>query len=474
MLLMLVTTFFLLWMIHHWLSLRKLLNLPSPGICLPVFGHFYLFMNNKARQDPVGCLSKLWKTHQKGGVLWFRRFASDILLVGDLNVAKQLFNHPDMQGRSVHNSTMKNQFLEDRGTPGNHVQGVLFSDGPIWAEQRRFTLRMLRDFGFGKAKMEELINEEVEVFNEVLASYRGEPIDMAGKLNLPILNALWKITVGQRFDYNDPKLTRIIAQLTEFFQRVGASPKQLIYLSFPRIAKLLGWIAPNVLERGKTIAINREIMALMHGTVRDHEETLDVNEPRDFTDSVLLEIMRTTDPSSSFYGDSGRRNLANTLVDLFIAGDISCDLRHAFHVFSGSETTSTTLTWGLLYMARYPGVQARMQEELDQMVGMGRKPQLSDRNDLPFTCAVVLEVQRYASILPLGVSHVSDIDLTVGDLTIPSGTRVGLLMSELLKGDHWGDGEIFRPERFLNEEGKCITDEWLVPFSIGNDGKQHF
>ena len=125
MLLMLFTTFFLLWMIHHWLSLRKLLNLPSPGICLPVFGHFYLFMNSSARKDPVGCLSKLWKTHQKGGVLWFRRLAADILLVGDLNVAKQLFNHPSMQGRSVHNSAMKNQFLENRGTPGNQVQGVL-------------------------------------------------------------------------------------------------------------------------------------------------------------------------------------------------------------------------------------------------------------------------------------------------------------------------------------------------------------
>ena len=103
------------------------------------------------------------------------------------------------------------------------------------------------------------------------------------------------------------------------------------------------------------------------------------------------------------------------------------------------------------------------------MVGMGRRPQLSDRNTLPFTCAVVLEVQRYASILPLGVSHVSDVDLTLGDLTIPSGTRVGLLTSELLKGDHWGDGEIFRPDRFLDEEGKCKTDEWLVPFSIGRN-----
>jgi len=65
------------------------------------------------------------------------------------------------------------------------------------------------------------------------------------------------------------------------------------------------------------------------------------------------------------------------------------------------------------------------------------------------------------------VSHVSDVDLSLGDLTIPSGTRVGLLMSELLKGDHWGDGQNFRPDRFLDEEGKCKTDEWLVPFSIG-------
>ena len=324
MLLVLFTTCFLLWMIHYWLSLRKLLNLPSPGICLPVFGHFHLFLNASARQDPVGTLSKMWKTHQKDGVLWVRRFAADMLLVGDLKVAKQLYNHPDMQGRSVHNSAMKNQFLENRDTPGNQVQGVLFSDGPIWAEQRRFTLRTLRDFGFGKAKMEELINEEVEVFNEVLKSYRGEPIDMAGKLNLPILNALWKITVGQRFDYDDPQLTRIITQLTEFFQRVGATPQQLIALSFPRMAKLLGWIAPNVLERGKTIAINQEIMALMHATVRDHEETIDANAPRDFTDSVLLEVLRTTDPSSSFYGDWGRTNLANTLVDLFIAGNFYC------------------------------------------------------------------------------------------------------------------------------------------------------
>ena len=39
--------------------------------------------------------------------------------------------------------------------------GVLFSGGPYWKELRRFMLRNLRDFGFGKASMESMIQDEV-------------------------------------------------------------------------------------------------------------------------------------------------------------------------------------------------------------------------------------------------------------------------------------------------------------------------
>lgn len=40
--------------------------------------------------------------------------------------------------------------------------GVFFTDGPFWVNQRRFTLRHLRDFGFGKKSMEGLMLEEVD------------------------------------------------------------------------------------------------------------------------------------------------------------------------------------------------------------------------------------------------------------------------------------------------------------------------
>jgi hypothetical protein len=44
----------------------------------------------------------------------------------------------------------------------------MFSNGTEWQEQRRFLLRELRDFGFGKMKMEPLIHEELKKSIEMI------------------------------------------------------------------------------------------------------------------------------------------------------------------------------------------------------------------------------------------------------------------------------------------------------------------
>lgn len=43
-------------------------------------------------------------------------------------------------------------------------EGVIFNVGKKWQEQRRFMLSTLRDFGFGKSSMEQLISEEIDRF----------------------------------------------------------------------------------------------------------------------------------------------------------------------------------------------------------------------------------------------------------------------------------------------------------------------
>jgi hypothetical protein len=42
------------------------------------------------------------------------------------------------------------------------ILGIIFANGHNWKVQRRFCLRNLRDFGFGKASMEALIMDEVK------------------------------------------------------------------------------------------------------------------------------------------------------------------------------------------------------------------------------------------------------------------------------------------------------------------------
>ena len=421
-------------------------RLPNPGICFPGIGHIHKFFTKEMVADPVKGLRDMYRKHQRNGVMWTRNFNMDILWVGDFDTLHYLFNHPQVQNRmnpKLHTS----HELERRLANGQEIPGVLMSEGCNWMEQRRFALRTLRDFGFGKSGMEEMIKEEVELFIEEIKRSKGKPLDFANKFNLPILNALWNVTVGQRFVYDDPKLTCLIERLTNWMRRV-TNPAAVLVLVVPTLFKLF----PQFLEYNQTLETSHQILDMMKKMIKEHKETIDPNEPRDFIDKALVEIKGTTDQSSSFFGEKGQENLANTLYDLFLAG---------------SETTSTTLTWALLFMARYPNVQKKVQEEMGSVVGLGMAPSLQDKPKLPYTEAVLMEIQRYANILPNGANHSSSQDIVVNGMTIPAGTLFIPLMVEILKGPYWGDGEVFRPERFLDPTGCCKKDDHLIPFSIG-------
>jgi len=424
-------------------------HLPSPGIQLPFFGHLSVLLTDS--KDPINYGWDLYKKYSKDGILFNTVFNFNTLIVGDFDSLKYLFNHPDVQERNssnFHTDTFTKLVKEERDLPpGGPLEGVIFSQGSVWAEQRRFTLRTLKDFGFGKSGMEGMIQEELMKFRALLETYGKEPIDIAGKMNLPIINALWRVTAGEDFEYDNPVLVDLLTRMTEFLKRIGR-PEAVFLFGFPWIAQL--W--PSFLGRDEDIKINREIMNMMKTSINNHKETLDTNEPRDYIDKYLIEIQNTNDPSSSFFGDKGINNLAANLMDLFLAG---------------SETTSTTLTWAILYMVRNQDAQEKVQKELDTVLGRYKIPSLADKPSLPYTDAVLMEIQRCANIVPDGVAHYTRKDVTLNGVIIPKDTFIQPLNVEILKGDYWLSGKTFKPERFLDEEGKAKKDDHLVPFSIG-------
>lgn len=67
-----------------------------------------------------------------------------------------------------------------------------------------------------------------------------------------------------------------------------------------------------------------------------------------------------------------------------------------------------------------PSVTAeKVQAEIDHVIGQTRQPQMEDRTHLPYTYAVIHEVQRFANVLAFIPPRVACRDTTVAGYLIP-------------------------------------------------------
>ena len=62
--------------------------------------------------------------------------------------------------------------------PSTLLQGIIMTDGPEWTSQRRFALKHLKDFGFGRSGLEGVIQGEVEDLVTLLTSHSGKDFKM--------------------------------------------------------------------------------------------------------------------------------------------------------------------------------------------------------------------------------------------------------------------------------------------------------
>ena len=77
---------------------------------------------------------------------------------------------------------------------------MLFNDGEEWKTQRRFILKTLKDFGFGKKSLEGVLVEEADNIGEFFRQQNGKPILVQNLFNVAILNVLWIIVANHRYN----------------------------------------------------------------------------------------------------------------------------------------------------------------------------------------------------------------------------------------------------------------------------------
>ncbi|XP_061568788.1 cytochrome P450 2K1-like, partial [Cololabis saira] len=172
---------------------------------------------------------------------------------------------------------------------------------------------------------------------------------------------------------------------------------------------------------------------------------------RGLVDCFLIQKQRQED-SCTVNTHFNEENLIFTVANLFSAG---------------TNTTATTLRWGLLLMAKYPHIQDKVQEELARVIG-GRKVRVDDRRNLPFTDAVIHETQRLANIVPMSLLHKTSRDVAFHGHFIKEGTTVLPLLSSVLYDEsEWETPHVFNPSHFLDKQGPFIRRDAILAFSAG-------
>ena len=255
------------------------------------------------------------------------------------------------------------------------VKGVVLSEGQGWAEQRRFALRNLRDFGFGKSSMSELILEEINKFADSIRPNIGKPMSLKLKFNLSVINALWKITSGTSYKLDDAKLNAFMKQMDSLLRAEELDKLSMMAPSW--LVKLLpdSLVGIANFENKFLIPFREEV----HRLYMEHKESFDGNDLRDFTDIFIKEMEETSDPKSSFYKEEGMKNYQSTILDLFLAG---------------TETTTTTLIWMFYYLCMHPDIQDKARQDIFDKVGKDRPVMISDRKDcqnVTFRTKMILE-----------------------------------------------------------------------------------
>lgn len=418
--LVLITSIFFF---YKWINMRPK-NFPPGPFPLPFIGSVYSFPSRR-----IEISIEKWSKSYGPTIGYMFGSKPTIFITGVENVLTSL-RKEEFQGRPNDFAIKARSFQK--------LLGIFFSDGEHWQESRRFTIKQLR--GFGKEETENMMKEEIDLLSSTIKD--GSIVQGNGLFSFPAVNVIWRILSNKRLSLEDKNAKAFLNNLTQLF-RLGQPAGDIVTI-FPFMRFFSS--AHKIQFR-----IFREIQRFMKDAIHEHKSILDYNAPADFIDKYLVEMeAHNKAGTNTTYSEE---DLIVTCMDLFTAG---------------AESTSHTIEFIIMYLILYPNVQEKLHEELDRVLQRSRRPNLDDKNSLPYTMAIISETLRINSIAPVSVPHRCTTNTTFNSYFIPKDTVILFDLWCLgYSTEYWKEPEKFDPSRFIDDNGQCTKYKFFQPFGVG-------
>ncbi|XP_047601772.1 cytochrome P450 1B1 [Lutra lutra] len=327
-----------------------------------------------------------------------------------------------------------------------------------WKVQRRAAHSTMRAFSTRQPRSRRVLEGHVlgEARELVALLVRGSAggafLDPRPLTVVAVANVMSAVCFGCRYSHDDAEFRELLSHNEEFGRTVGAGS----------LVDVLPWLQrfPNPVRTAfrEFQEVNRNFSNFVLDKFLRHRESLQPGAaPRDMMDACILSA--GTEAAAEGSDDGGARleleYVPATVTDIFGASQ---------------DTLSTALQWLLILFTRYPEVQARVQAELDQVVGRDRLPCLDDQTKLPYVMAFLYEAMRFSSFVPVTIPHATTTSASVLGYHIPKDTVVFVNQWSVNHDPaKWPNPEDFDPGRFLDKDGFIDKDlaSSVMIFSVG-------
>lgn len=176
---------------------------------------------------------------------------------------------------------------------GSSSLGITCTEGETWTVQRNFVLKHLRELGFGKARMESMINEELMIMIEHLKK-NNETVTSMGRFIAPsVLNVLWSLISGTRLSRDNKQLDNLLNLFNRRSKAFDMSGGLLSHFPWLR------YVAPDMSGYNILRGINLELKELFMSAVEEHLSNWYPDRDDDLIYSYISE-MRKNEHHSSF------------------------------------------------------------------------------------------------------------------------------------------------------------------------------